>query len=63
MRRFLTVTLLVLAVVTGLVQATANVEASGCSCPKSARFCCLNCDGSFAYCARSMAYCPECAAP
>jgi hypothetical protein len=64
MRRFLTVALLVLAVVVGLVQATASVDAATgvCQCPKG-NVCCRNCDGSFAYCARSFAFCPECAAP
>jgi hypothetical protein len=33
----------------------------GCGCPKG-NVCCLNCDGS-TFCARSYAYCPECAAP
>jgi len=34
----------------------------GCGCPKQT-VCCFNCDGSFAYCGRSHAFCPECAAP
>jgi|SRR5215813_13334111 len=35
----------------------------GCGCPKTAPICCHNCNGSFAYCARSFANCPECPAP
>lgn len=59
-RRVLMMVLLVLTLVVGLVQTTASVDAAGCRCP---RVCCYNCDGSFAYCATSHAYCPECAAP
>lgn len=40
------------------------VEAGGtCGCRGTTPVCCRNCDGSFAYCARSYAFCPECPAP
>jgi hypothetical protein len=74
MRRFLTMALIVPALALGsaqllspAVQAGASAGATphagaACSCPKGA-VCCFNCNGSFAYCARSHAYCPECPAP
>jgi hypothetical protein len=42
---------------------TALQAGGSCGCPKTAPVCCRNCDGSFAYCARSFAFCPECPAP
>jgi hypothetical protein len=66
MKRFLTMALIVLALVIGSVQLLSPPsQASGgtCSCPKSTPVCCFNCNGSFAYCARSHAFCPECPAP
>jgi hypothetical protein len=42
-------------------QIVSYVEAAG-GCPKG-QVACRNCDGSFAYCARSYAFCPECPAP
>ncbi len=74
MRRFLTIALFALAamVVLGLQRHSA-IQAPGiggtpevggaCGCPKGTPVCCLNCNGSFAYCARSHAFCPECPAP
>jgi len=38
------------------------VDAAVPLCPMG-KVACYNCDGSFAYCARSHAFCPECAAP
>jgi len=39
-------------------------QATGvCGCPKTAPVCCRDCNGNFAYCARSHAFCPECPAP
>jgi hypothetical protein len=66
MKRFVTMALIVLALVISAAQLlTPLVQAAGgvCSCPKNAPVCCRNCDGTFAYCARSHAFCPECAAP
>jgi integrase len=66
MRRFLTMALIVFAVVMGSVQLLSPaVQAAGgaCGCRGTTPVCCHNCDGSFAYCARSYAFCPECAAP
>jgi hypothetical protein len=74
MKKFLTMALIMFALVMGAAQllspavqagpsAGATPQAGGtCSCPKG-KVCCFNCDGSFAYCARSRAYCPECPAP
>jgi hypothetical protein len=65
MKKFL-MAFIVLAVVSSAAQLLAPVvPASGgtCSCPKTAPVCCLNCNGTFAYCARSHAFCPECPAP
>ena len=36
---------------------------SACGCPKTVPVCCRDCNGNFASCARSYAFCPECAAP
>ena len=36
---------------------------SACGCPKTTPVCCTDCNGHFAYCARSHAFCPECPAP
>ena len=63
MRRLLMMVFLLLAVVVGAIQSSTSVIAAGCGCPKTNPVCCRNCDGSFAYCARSFAFCPECAAP
>ena len=74
MRRFLVVTLFAIAAMAAAgVQPDPSVQlpgidattqlGGGCGCPKTAPVCCQKCDGSFAYCARSHAYCPECAAP
>ena len=54
---------LVLAVGVGAIQSSTSIGATACGCPKSNPVCCRNGDGSFAYCARSFAFCPECAAP
>ena len=74
MRRFLTMTLFAVAALATLglqenpaaqapvIGATPAVAAA-CGCPKKTPVCCLNCNGSFAYCARSHAFCPECPAP
>ena len=41
-----------------------TLEAGGtCGCAKPNPVCCRDCNGNFAYCARSYAFCPECAAP
>jgi len=73
MSRFLIVGLFLLAaaLVFG-VSGTATVQGqavstpqavSTCGCPKTAPVCCTDCNGRFAYCARSHAFCPECPAP
>jgi hypothetical protein len=66
MKRFATMALIVLALVICSAQLlTPVVQAAGgaCGCRGTTPVCCLNCDGSFAYGARSHAFCPECAAP
>jgi hypothetical protein len=72
MKRFVLITLVALAAMAAVgvqedlpvqVPGVDAVQAGGCGCPKTAPVCCINCDGSFAYCARSHAFCPECAAP
>jgi hypothetical protein len=61
-RRILTIGVLVLAVVSALALRSTPASVGSCSCPKG-KVCCFNCDGSFAYCGRSHAFCPECPAP
>jgi hypothetical protein len=69
MKRFLTMALILVAMVVAsaqLLTPVANARATnvgGCGCSKTTPVCCHNCDGTFAYCARSFANCPECAAP
>jgi len=65
MKKLLMVGFLAVAVVLGVMQAATSVQAAGgsCTCRGATPVCCRNCDGSFAYCARSYAFCPECAAP
>ena len=66
MRRFLTMALVVLALAMGSAQLLSPaVQAAGgaCGCRGTTPVCCHNCNGTFAYCARSYAFCPECAAP
>jgi hypothetical protein len=66
MKRLVTMALIVLALVVCSAQfLTPVVRAAGgsCSCPKTTPVCCLNCNGTFAFCARSHAFCPECPAP
>ena len=42
----------------------ATLQAGGaCGCRGTTPVCCLDCNGNFAYCARSHAFCPECPAP
>ena len=66
MKKMLTIGFLVLALGLGVMQTVSGVHAAGggsCGCPKTAPVCCKNCNGTFAYCARSFAFCPECPAP
>lgn len=66
MKKLLGVAFFVCVVVLGVMQAASSVNAAGggsCGCPKTAPVCCKNCNGTFAYCARSFAFCPECPAP
>jgi hypothetical protein len=66
MRKLLTMVLVMLALVLGATQLlTPAVQAAGgaCGCRGTTPVCCLNCNGTFAYCARSHAFCPECPAP
>jgi len=65
MKRLVTMALLVVALVICAAQLLTPVvqAAGGSSCPKNTPVKCYNCDGTFAYCARSHAFCPECAAP
>jgi len=64
-RRLLSIAVLALAVASALaLKAPAEAAGGGCGkCPKNAPVCCLNCDGSPAFCSRSHAFCPECPAP
>lgn len=66
MRRFLTMALIAVALVVGSVQLLSpGVQAANgkCGCRGATPVCCHNCNGTFAYCARSFAFCPECPAP
>jgi len=65
MKKILTLSLVVFALVVGSAQLFSSPAqaAGGGGCPKTTPVRCLNCDGSFAFCARSHAFCPECAAP
>jgi hypothetical protein len=66
MRRVLMMGLVASALVLGAAQLLTPVaQASGgvCSCPKNTPVCCLNCNGTFGFCSRSHAFCPECPAP
>ena len=64
MRRLVTVTLLAVMVMVAVVLLQPTpVQAAGGSCPKTNPVSCYNCNGTFAYCARSHAFCPECPAP
>ena len=66
MKRILTMAAIAFVLVMGFAQLLRPaVQAAGgaCGCRGTTPVCCLNCDGSFAYCARSHAFCPECAAP
>jgi hypothetical protein len=47
----------------GLPKLDELMAGGPCGCPNTAPVCCRDCNGSFAYCARSWAYCPECPAP
>ena len=64
MKRLLVLALFAVVVMAVLVLAQPSpVQAAGCSCRGSYPVCCYNCDETIAYCARSHAFCPECAAP
>lgn len=65
MKKILTMTFVVLALAIGAAQLFSSPAqaAGGNGCPKTAPVRCRNCDGSFAFCARSWAFCPECPAP
>ena len=64
MRRLVTISLLALMVMAAIVLLQPTpVRAAGCSCPRTNPVCCYNCNGTFAFCARSHAFCPECPAP
>ena len=64
-KRILAMIFVVIALVIGTAQLLGSPvqAAGGAGCPKTTPVRCLNCDGSFAFCARSHAFCPECAAP
>ncbi|HET8946257.1 MAG TPA: hypothetical protein VFQ07_04690 [Candidatus Polarisedimenticolia bacterium] len=51
------------APVAGAVPQATPLAGGACGCPKTTPVCCRNCNGTFAYCARSFAFCPECPAP
>jgi hypothetical protein len=67
MRKFVTVALVVFAVVAAtapLLAPAAKAPAKSCSsCGGTTPVCCMGCSGTFAYCARSYALCPECPVP
>jgi len=63
MKRFATMALIVLALVICSAQLLTPVVQAAAGCGGTTPVRCLNCDGTFAYCARSHAFCPECAAP
>jgi hypothetical protein len=65
-KRVLTLALMAVVLGFGAVQLLSPVvyaAGGACGCRGTTPVCCLNCDGTFAYCARSHAFCPECAAP
>jgi len=64
-RKLLTLAMFVFAAATVLaLKAPAEASGGGCgTCPKTAPVCCLNCNGTPAFCSRSHAFCPECPAP
>ena len=48
----------------GTMQLLPGPEFGGaCGCSGTTPVCCPDCNGNFAYCARSHAFCPECPAP
>jgi hypothetical protein len=67
MRKFMTVAFVALVILTGSIQlrtpAAKPGGGGGCGCSGTTPVCCKNCNGTFAYCARSYAFCPECPAP
>jgi hypothetical protein len=66
MKRILSIAAIAFVLAMGSAQLLSPpVQAAGgaCGCSGTTPVCCLNCDGSFAFCARSHAFCPECAAP
>jgi hypothetical protein len=66
MKKIVSMALVAFALAMGSAQLlTPAVQAAGgsCGCRGTTPVCCLNCNGTFAYCARSHAFCPECAAP
>ena len=68
MKKLFTMTLLAVAVLgIASLAATPGVQAktgggSCATCP-AGTVCCMGCNGQFACCARSYAFCPECPAP
>lgn len=71
MKKLLTSSLLAVAVlgIAALV-STPGAQAAkpgggggSCATCPAGQVCCLGCNGQFAFCARSHAYCPECPAP
>jgi len=65
MKRFMTMALMiaVLGICAAQLLTPVAQAAGGSSCRGTTPVACYNCDGTFAYCARSHANCPECAAP
>ncbi len=67
-RRLLSMAFLAFVVVVGSAQLLTHAAKPGgggsCSqCGGTTPACCMGCNGQFAFCARSYAFCPECPAP
>ncbi|HEX4826219.1 MAG TPA: hypothetical protein VFV19_18105 [Candidatus Polarisedimenticolaceae bacterium] len=71
MKKLLSMGLLAVALVglsalcwTPAAQAAKPGGGGGCStCSGTTPVCCYGCNGAFAFCSRSHAFCPECPAP
>ena len=62
MKKLLTITFCAAVLVGAFALLVPPPAAAAPRCPKG-QVACYNCNGTFAYCARSHAFCPECPAP